>query len=82
MDCYYLTSRGASSKILLMWDRRVVENIEECVGEFTVVCSFINVDDHFTWALTGVSAPNFDWDRRFLWDELGGLLSWWLWCIG
>lgn len=62
MDWYCLNSRGASSGVLLMWDRRVVEKIEECVGKFNVVCSFINVDDHFTWAFACVSGPNFDWD--------------------
>lgn len=28
-----LNSRGASIRIMLMWDRRVVEKFEECVGE-------------------------------------------------
>ena len=26
-------SRGASGRILLMWDRRVAEKVEECVGD-------------------------------------------------
>jgi len=32
----------------------------------------------------GVYSPNFDCDRRFLWDELAGLLRWrnLSWCIG
>jgi len=31
-----------------------------------------------------VSAPNDDIERRYLWDELAGLMSWWelSWCIG
>jgi hypothetical protein len=33
--------------------------------------------DHFTWAFAGAYGPNSDRDRRFLWDELAGLLSWW-----
>jgi hypothetical protein len=36
-----------------MWDRRVVEKIEECVGEFAVACSFRDVKDGFAWALRG-----------------------------
>jgi len=31
MDWCYSPSRGASGGILVMWDRRVVEKIEECV---------------------------------------------------
>lgn len=30
-----------------MWDRRVVNLVEEYVGEFLVACSFKNVDDGF-----------------------------------
>jgi hypothetical protein len=37
-----------------MWDRRVVEKIEECVGEFIVACSFRNVDGGFSWAFGGL----------------------------
>jgi hypothetical protein len=60
-----------------MWDRRVVEKIEERVGEFTFACSFGNVDDNFSWAFAGVYSPNVNYDRRSLGDEMAGLLSWW-----
>jgi hypothetical protein len=40
VDCTYLGSRGASGGILLMCDRRVAEKIEDCVGNFSVLCSF------------------------------------------
>jgi hypothetical protein len=43
-----LDSIGVSGGILIMWDRRVVEKIDECVGEFTRVVSLKNVEDHFT----------------------------------
>jgi hypothetical protein len=39
--------RGASKKILLMWDRRTVEKIEDCLGMYTVSCSFRSVSDNF-----------------------------------
>jgi hypothetical protein len=75
---------SASGGILLMWDRRVVEKIEVCGGEYVVACSFRNVEDDSTWAFEGVYGPNIDTRRRSLWDELTGLLSWWdlPWCIG
>jgi exonuclease III len=84
VDWCYSASRGAPGSILLMWDRRVVEKIEEYVGEFSVACSFRNVEDGFSWAFAGVYGPNLDGDRRLLWEELAGLLSWWNlpWCIG
>jgi hypothetical protein len=68
---------------VIMWDKRVGEKVAECVGDYTLAISFRNVADHSTWALTGVYGPNFDRDRRLLWDELAGLHSCWNlpWCI-
>ena len=39
LDWLYLGSEGASSGILLMWDRRVVEKLEEAVGIFRFLVS-------------------------------------------
>ena len=80
----YLGSDGASGGILLMWDRRVVEKVEEVVGHFSVSCKFKNVDDRFEWAFTGVYGPNLNKRRRLMWEELTGLISWWdlPWCLG
>jgi hypothetical protein len=84
VDWCYLGVGGASRGILLMWDRRVVENLVECVGNFTVACSFRNVKINFKWAFPGFYRPNIDYERRLLWDELVGLLGWCniSWCIG
>jgi hypothetical protein len=46
------------------------------VGDFSVACSFKNVEDQVSWAFVSAYGPNFDCDRRLLWDELAGLLSW------
>lgn len=69
---------------LLIWDRRVVAKIKECVGEFIVACFFCSVEDGFSWAFVGAYEPNSDCVRMYLWEELAGLLSWWnfSWCIG
>jgi len=32
MDWCYLASRGASGSILIIWDTRVAEKVDECVG--------------------------------------------------
>jgi hypothetical protein len=68
---------GAPGGILLMSDRRVVEKVEECVGRYTVACSLHNTGDNVEWAFEGVYGPNDNRDRRELWDELAGLMSWW-----
>jgi hypothetical protein len=80
----HVASNGASGGILLMWDRRVVTKIDECLGRYVVACSFRNVEDGMIWAFAGVYGPNNINYRRLLWDELAGLMSLWdmPWCIG
>jgi hypothetical protein len=80
----HVDSCGASGGILLMWDRRLVSKIGDCLGNYVVACSFRNVEDGFLWAFAGVYGPNSNGLRRFLWEELAGLLSIWAmpWCIG
>jgi hypothetical protein len=41
----YVSSFGASSEILLMWDRMIVSMVEVCQGNFMAACPFRNVDD-------------------------------------
>jgi hypothetical protein len=83
VDWLFMGSRGALRGILLMRDTQVVEKIEDCVGSFTVACSFRIVEDNFVRAFAGVYDPNDDGVRRYLRDELVGLMSWWElpWCI-
>jgi hypothetical protein len=67
-----------------MWDKRVVEKLDVCFGEFTLAISFRNVVDQLVRVFVGVYGSNSGIDRRLLWDELAGILSWWSmpWCIG
>lgn len=39
----FLLSKEASSGILIMYNKMVVEMLERCIGEFLVVCSFRNM---------------------------------------
>ena len=84
VDWLYLGSDGASGGILLIWNSRVVEKVEEAVGHFSVSCEFKNVGDQFEWAFTSVYGPNLNNRRRLMWEELTGLISWWdlPWCLG
>lgn len=51
--CGYLGLRGALTGILLIRDRQVVEKIEDCMGNFSVACSFRSVIGNFEWGLQG-----------------------------
>ena len=84
VDWLYLGSMGASSGILLMWDTRMVEKIEDAVGVISVSCKFRSVINHQEWAFSIVYGPQTDRERLVMWDELAGISSWWEvpWCIG
>jgi hypothetical protein len=82
-DWVYRGSDGASRGILLMWDRRVVEKMEEAVGIYSISCKFHMVLDQPEWIFSGVYGPNRDADRGGLWDELSSIYNWWEapWCM-
>ena len=68
---------------MILWDKRVVEKIKDCFGVYSLAVKFRLIEDNSIWAFAGVYGPNHARDRRILWDELAGLMSWWnmLWCI-
>ena len=76
VDWIYLGSVGASGDILVMWDSRVVERVEEVVGYYSVSYKFRNVDNQVLWTFSSVYGPNLDRDRSLLWEELSGVISW------
>jgi hypothetical protein len=47
VDWCCLDSNGTSRRILIMWDKMVVEKVDVCLGEFTLAVSFRNVSDRF-----------------------------------
>ena len=77
VDWMFLRSNDASGGILLMWDRRAVEKLEDAVRYFSVSCKFKNVEDQNVWMFIGVYGPNIDRDRSLMWDELVGVCCWW-----
>lgn len=84
VDWVCLEPLGASGGILLMWDRRVVDKVEQAVGEYSITCEFQNTEDDLNWVYSGVYGPIIDGNIRQLWEELAGLDSWCNvpWCIG
>lgn len=77
VDWTSLGLNGAAGGILLMWDKRVVEKVEEAAGYYSMSCKFRNVINQFDWIFTGVYGPNLDSERGLFWEELVGLISWW-----
>ena len=44
----------------MMWDKRVIEKLDEATGYYSLSCKFRNVLDQFEWSFTGVYGPNLD----------------------
>ena len=49
VDWTSLGLNGAAGGILLMWDKRVVEKVEEAAGYYSMSCKFRNVINQFDW---------------------------------
>jgi hypothetical protein len=43
----------------MMWDKRVIEKLDEAAGYYSLSCKFRNVLDQFEWSFTGVYGPNW-----------------------
>lgn len=50
----------------MVWDTRVVETMDDCVGDFVVAFLFKTVVDGYRWAFAGVYGPNIDHTHNFL----------------
>ena len=50
----------SSGGVLLIWDKRVYEQLDIFVGQFSVNVLLRGVVDDFVWACTGVYGPNED----------------------
>lgn len=73
MDWPALDADQTAGGVLIMWDRRVLENLEVLVGSFLVSVQWKDVEDGFIWACSGVYGPNDNNLRGDLWDELVGI---------
>lgn len=65
-----LPSIGRSGRILLIWDARTVEVVDNLIGSFTVSIKIQKGDN--SWWLTRVYGPVSYRERQILWDELVG----------
>ena len=53
LDWKALNSRGASSGVLVFWDKRVLHLLEAEVGTFSMSCRFKSCEDDFCWNFFG-----------------------------
>jgi exonuclease III len=63
-----LEAVGASGGILILWDSRVMEMEDSCIGSYSLSVLFRNVEDGVSLVFYGVYGPNDDSSRRILWD--------------
>jgi len=72
VDWLFVGSIGASGGILLMWDKRFMEKVDEAVGDYSVSGRFKILSSGFQWAFTRVHGPTSNADKRLMWEELAG----------
>ena len=84
VDWISLDSIRASSGIILMWHRRVVDCVDEAIGCSSISCRFREVASGLEWVFSGAYGPNRAVERRLMWEELAGIATVWAapWCVG
>ena len=56
-----------------MWDKKLVEKLDICIGGHSVSLLFRNVEDVFNWMFLGVYGPNEDNLRGGLCGDLSSV---------
>lgn len=51
---FFLALVEISGGILSIWNKKVMERVEEFIGNFIITCSFINVEGNLPWAFVGI----------------------------
>ncbi|RVW42450.1 Transposon TX1 uncharacterized 149 kDa protein [Vitis vinifera] len=77
-------ARGAAGGLLLLWDNRVLENLEVERGGYSISIRFRNCVDGFTWTFSGVYGPVISSEKEDFWEELSAIRGLWEdpWCLG
>ena len=83
VDWVALEAINVAGGILLMWDKRVFEQVDFMAGKVSVSVVLKGVADDFEWICSGVYGPTEGSIRDVLWVELDTVRSRWLlaWCL-
>lgn len=58
MDWVVLDVDNTVGKVIIMWDKRVLEKINDMVDLFSVSIRWKGLENGFEWACSGVYGPN------------------------
>jgi hypothetical protein len=72
-DWVALDAVNTAGGVLLIWDKRMVEQVDVVKGKFSVSCLWKGLVDGFDWACFGVYGPHTDGERLELWNELSSV---------
>ena len=78
-----LPAVGTVGGVLLLWDRRILEKLDNVVCQFSVSWLWKGVSDGLEWVGTGLYGPTNDESWHELWDELRNVRKKWgfPWCV-
>ncbi|RVW44210.1 hypothetical protein CK203_089437 [Vitis vinifera] len=69
--------KGMAGRVLLLWDKRVLERLDVEVGSFSISCRFRNCKEGFFWVSFGLYDPLKGRERKELWEELAIVKGLW-----
>ena len=73
MDWVALEADQTAGGVLILRDKRALENMEAMVGTYSILVKWQGVMNGFIWACLGVYGPNDNNERGRMWDELVGI---------
>ena len=73
MDWVALEADQTAGGVLILRDKRALENMEAMVGSYSILVKWQGVMNGFIWACLGVYGPNENNEKGHMWDELVGI---------
>ena len=79
-----MDAKGATGGLILLWDNRVLDNLEFESGGYSISVRFRNYANGFSWIFSGVYGPVIGSEKEDFWEELGAIRGLWddPWCLG
>ena len=73
VDWVALEADQTAGGVLILRDKRALENMEAMVGTYSILVKWQGVMNGFIWACLGVYGPNENNEKGHMWDELVGI---------